>query len=136
MHRDSTTRLIRLLLTSEEAAIKWHSRPVPEHIRRRLSLPRNTTHIAALASQSWPPVASERAEVGTTRISALVLGKDHMVNWAVDTTLQGFEPEEPRMTDGVLTWWITPTRRAYWWLVPLAVIVPLVAADAPLVTVA
>ena len=129
MHRDSTRRLITLLLRDEQAAIKWHSQEVPDAIRARLSLPCNAKYIAALATAHWPPVASERAEIGNTVLGALVLPNDHMINWTVETTLRGYEPEPPKMEAGVLTWWLTEERRVYWWLLPAIVAAPAAKLD-------
>ena len=130
MYRDSTKRLIMLLLHDERAAIKWHSQAVPDAVRHRLSLPGNAALIAALAAEHWPPVASERAEVGYIALGALALSADHMINWTVETAFQEYEPEPPKMEDGVLAWWLDEGRRVYWWLLPPEVVSPVAVAEA------
>lgn len=118
MHRDSTQNLVKLLLTSEDAANKWHSQPVMAHIVARLSSPDNLDQIVSVARAHWPPPTELVAEVGPSTVRALVLPNDHMIAVSAEAEFPSGVAYAPQLLDGVVIWSQTDTLRVWWALLP------------------
>lgn len=118
MLRDSTRTLIRLLLKDEEAAKKWHSKPVRAHIEAELTQPNNLDEIVSIAKAHWPAVSTFVAEAGPSIVGALWPVNDHMISNYVEATFPSGVAYAPALLDGMVIWSQTDTLRIWWALIP------------------
>lgn len=119
MHRESTRRLVKLLLTDENAAKKWHSKPAPAHILARLTCPESLAPIVSIAKAHWPAVSTFVAEVGPSTVGALWPVNDHMIEAYVEAEFPSGVPYAPELLEGVVIWSQTATKRVWWGLLPI-----------------